>query len=56
MALESKGFGAAKERTFLREIQFRRLDGLVLGLLMLVLILAFYLRIQGKGQIAGLIL
>jgi len=56
MALESKGFGAAKERTFLREIQFRRSDGMVLGLLMLVLILAFYLRIQGKGQIAGLIL
>jgi energy-coupling factor transport system permease protein len=56
MALESKGFGASKDRTFLLEIRFKRSDAIVLGLLILLLLFALYLRIQGKGQIPGLFL
>jgi len=55
MALESKGFGASKDRTFLLQIQFKRSDVMVLGLLLLLFLFAIYLRVQGKGQIWGLI-
>ena len=54
MALESRGFGARKDRTFLMEIRLQTKDVMVLVLLGLVLLLALLLRAQGKGQIQGL--
>ena len=54
MALESRGFGARKDCTFLMEIRLQTKDGLVLVLLGLVLLLALLLRVQEKGQIQGL--
>jgi len=54
MALESKGFGARKDRTFLKEIRFQKEDVMILVLLSLLLLVALLLRVQGKGQIPGL--
>jgi energy-coupling factor transport system permease protein len=54
MALESRGFGAREDRTFLIEIRLQTKDVMVLVLLGLVLLLALLLRVQGKGQIQGL--
>jgi len=54
MGLESKGFGARKDRTFLMEIRFRREDVMVLVFLGLLLLFALLLRVQGEGQIQGL--
>jgi len=54
MALEAKGFGARKDRSFLLDIRFSLVDWALMVLLLLLLLLAFLLRIQGKGQIPGL--
>ncbi len=54
MVLESRGFGARKDRTFLMEIRLQTKDVMVLVLLGLVLLLVLLLRAHGKGQIQGL--
>ncbi len=55
MALESKAFRAMKKRTFLLEARFIARDYWVAFALILVLILAIFLRIKGFGEIEGLL-
>jgi energy-coupling factor transport system permease protein len=54
VALESRGFGARKTRTFYLEIGFRRRDVLCLACLVLLFTVATYFRMAGYGSIAGL--
>ena len=54
MALESKGFGARKDRTYLIEIRLQKEDAMTLVLAGLVLLFALLLRVRGKGLIPGL--
>ena len=56
MALESKAFRATKKRTFLLEARFTARDYGVAFALILVLIIAIFLRIKGLGHIEGLLL
>jgi energy-coupling factor transport system permease protein len=53
MALESRGFGARKDRTFLMEIRLQTKDVMVLVLLGLVLLLALLLRCRERGKFKG---
>ena len=54
MALESRGFGARKNRTFYLEVGFKKKDILCTACLLLLFTLATYFRIAGYGLIAGL--
>lgn len=50
MALESKGFGANPSRTFLLNPQFGARDAVVLLVMVLLVIVAIWLRLQGVGM------
>src|SRR5512136_1170669 len=54
MALESRGFGARKKRTFYLQIGFRKKDVLCIGCLVLLFAAATYFKVAGYGAIAGL--
>lgn len=54
MALESKGFGARPKRTFYLNPQFERADYLIMAFLVVLLLVAIFLKIQGYGTIPGL--
>jgi energy-coupling factor transport system permease protein len=53
MALESKGFGAEKERTFLMELKITRRDVLAMVLFTLLLSAAIAIRLAGYGGLEG---
>jgi len=53
MGLESKGFGARKDRTFLMEIRFRREDVMVLVFLGLLLPLPYSSGCRERGKFKG---
>ena len=53
MALESKGFGASKERTYFLEIGMSRRDALVLVAFAVLLATALALRFAGFGGVEG---
>lgn len=55
MALESKGFGSRKARTYYLHLQLRRSDWLVIGLAVLFVIGFIFVRFMGYGKIPGLI-
>jgi energy-coupling factor transport system permease protein len=54
MALESRGFGARKNRTFYLEIGFKKKDILCIACLALLFTAATYFKMAGCGVIAGL--
>ena len=54
MALESRGFGARKSRTFYLQIGFRKGDVLCITCLVLLFTAATYFKMAGYGTIAGL--
>jgi len=54
MALESRGFGARKRRTFLLEVGFRKGDYVCIACLLLLFAAATYLKMKGYGVIDGL--
>jgi energy-coupling factor transport system permease protein len=54
MALESRGFGARKKRTFYLQIGFRKKDVLCIACLVLLFAAATYFKVTGYGAIAGL--
>ncbi len=54
MALESRGFGARKKRTFYLQIRFRGKDVLCIACLALLFAAATYFKIAGYGAIEGL--
>jgi energy-coupling factor transport system permease protein len=54
IALESKGFRAPGERTFLFQVQYQKGDYAFLALIVVVVALAGYLRFSGYGDIPGL--
>lgn len=54
MALESKGFGARKDRTYYLEMVMQRNDFIVLGFCILLLGFCYYLYFSGYGDIVGL--
>jgi energy-coupling factor transport system permease protein len=54
MALESRGFGARKKRTFYLQIGFKKKDILCIACLALLFAAATYFKIAGYGAIAGL--
>ena len=54
MALESRGFGARKRRTFYLQVGFKKKDFICLTCLALVFTAATYFKITGHGMIAGL--
>lgn len=56
MALESKGFGAKRQRTYLLSPQFRASDAIALAILAALLAVGIALKVSGQGQIGGLIL
>jgi energy-coupling factor transport system permease protein len=53
MALESKGFGAGKERTYVLELHITRRDVLAMVLFLLVLAAALAIRLAGYGGLEG---
>lgn len=55
MALESKGFGARKKRTYYLELAMGSLDVIVVAFSVGALILAIWLKIKGFGIIPGLL-
>jgi len=55
MALESKGFGASKKRTFYLDSQYKKPDLVIIGLLLVINALCIYLRTSGYLAIEGLI-
>ncbi|MEW6399580.1 MAG: energy-coupling factor transporter transmembrane component T [Bacillota bacterium] len=55
MALESKGFGAQKERTYYLEIGFRALDYAVLLCAVVLLAVTVFFKLRGWLEIPGLI-
>jgi energy-coupling factor transport system permease protein len=50
MALESKGFGALKQRTYYLDPKVESKDFAMLGLFVSLLVVSIYLKIQGLGQ------
>ena len=54
MALESKCFGARKDRTFYLQPQFRKADYAFMGFLLVLLVVATYFAGAGYGRIEGL--
>lgn len=55
MALESKGFGARRDRTFYLQLHYQKADYLCLGLMFILLAVGLYLWAAGYGRIPGLI-
>lgn len=55
MALESKGFGARKDRTFYLVLEMRNMDYVVLAFAILFMLVSIYFAILGYGQIEGLV-
>jgi energy-coupling factor transport system permease protein len=55
MALESKGFGARKDRTFYLVFEMRTIDYVVLAFAIVFMLLSIYFAILGYGQIEGLV-
>ncbi len=55
MALEAKGFGAEKERTFYLEPEFKRNDYIMMVCLVVLFGVVTYFKIAGYGMIDGLI-
>jgi energy-coupling factor transport system permease protein len=53
MALESKGFGASKKRTYYLRLAMTRNDAMVLAILALLLAAAIALRVAGYGGVEG---
>jgi energy-coupling factor transport system permease protein len=53
MALESKGFGASKKRTYYLRLSMTRNDAMVLTILALLLAAAIVLRVAGYGGVEG---
>ena len=53
MALESKGFGASKKRTYYLRLSMTRNDAMVLAILALLLAAAIALRVAGYGGVEG---
>ncbi len=53
MALESKGFGASKKRTYYLRLAMTRNDAIVLAILALLLAAAIALRVAGYGGVEG---
>jgi energy-coupling factor transport system permease protein len=49
IAIESRGFGYG-ERTFLKEISFRKIDYFVIIVSIIILMLGIYIRILGYGE------
>jgi energy-coupling factor transport system permease protein len=54
MALESRGFGARKERTFYLQMQFTRGDYIILILMVVYMVVSIALNLTGYGDIEGL--
>jgi energy-coupling factor transport system permease protein len=54
MALESKGFGARKDRTFYLQLNMRSTDYILLAASILFCAVAIYYNILGYGDIPGL--
>lgn len=54
MALEAKGFGARRERTYYLQLQLRAADWLALLLALAGILTAVLLRLSGAGRIPGL--
>ena len=54
MALESKGFGAIKKRTFYFTVKYKACDRIAIIILVGLLFVNFALRWNGYGRIAGL--
>jgi len=54
MALDSRGFGARKKRSYYLEIGFKSADFVCLAILLLLFTLATYSKIAGYGNITGL--
>ena len=54
MALEGRGFGARKERTYYLEIRVKNADVVVGGASLVLLVFALTLRLNGFGLIPGL--
>jgi energy-coupling factor transport system permease protein len=48
-AMELRGFGAKKERTWFRTVNFARLDYIVIGIVVILLVVFAYLRILFPG-------
>lgn len=55
MALESKGFGAKKDRTFYLVLEMRKMDYIVLALAILFMLASVYFAILGYGRIEDLV-
>lgn len=55
MALEGKGFGFSRHRTFYRQSQWRGADTIVLLFFVILVVCNAYLRIQGVTGIEGLV-
>lgn len=53
MALESKGFGASKERTYFLQLEMTRRDAAILAVFAALFVAAVVLRIMGFGGIEG---
>ncbi len=53
MALESKGFGASRKRTYYLRLAMTRSDAVVLAILALLLAAAIALRVAGYGGVEG---
>jgi energy-coupling factor transport system permease protein len=54
MALEAKGFGARKDRTYYLKMEMGKWDYFILAFGMVVVILCLYLEFTGHGNISGL--
>jgi energy-coupling factor transport system permease protein len=55
MALESKGFGARKDRTFYLVLQMQTMDYFVLAFAFVFMLVSIYFAILGYGRIEGLV-
>jgi len=55
MALEARGFGAYPTRTYYLELKLRPVDGVMIGLSLVILAVMTYFKLQGYGTIPGLI-
>ena len=55
MALESKGFGARRDRTFYLQLQYQKADYICWGIMLILLAAGLYLWAAGYGKIPGLI-
>jgi energy-coupling factor transporter transmembrane protein EcfT len=54
MALEGRGFGASKERTYYLEIGVKNADIVAGGIALILFVFALTLRLNGFGLIPGL--